>query len=212
MSFLRRLAVVGLVGMLLAAHPLWAAAAAADHSAAAGDGHAQPADTPDPLEVDVDLAICTLIVFVLLLLVLKKFAWGPIAASLDLRERTIADHIALAEQTHEEGKKLLAMYEAKLAAAQDEVRAILDQARRQAEQAHQELLAKARGEAQAETQRAKREIETAKDQAIIEVAEKSADQAVALAGKILGAKIDAADHKSLIESALASFQSAHLRN
>jgi F-type H+-transporting ATPase subunit b len=214
MNFSRVLAALGLTGVLLAAAPLRAAEKPTAHAeAAAAEGHAEHGETPDPLEVDVDLAICTLIVFVLLLIVLKKFAWGPIAAALDLRERTIADHITLAEQTHEEGKKLLALYEAKLAAAQDEVRAILDQARRQAEQAHQELLAKARAEAQAETQRAKREIEMAKDQAMIELAQMSADQAVNLAGKILGAKLDAADHRSLIEGALASFsQSAHLRN
>ncbi|HEX3654374.1 MAG TPA: F0F1 ATP synthase subunit B [Pirellulales bacterium] len=209
-----RSAAIGLAAGSLVAFLLLASPLMAQEHAAAGDSHAEHGEaTPDPLAVDVDLAICTLIIFVLLLMVLKKFAWGPIAAALDLRERTIAEHITLAEQTHEEGKKLLALYESKLAAAQDEVRAILDQARRQAEQANQKLLAEARGEAQAEMQRAKREIETAKEQALIELSEQSADQAVSLAGKILGAKLDAADHRSLIEGALASFsKSSHLRN
>ncbi|HEY5316095.1 MAG TPA: F0F1 ATP synthase subunit B [Pirellulales bacterium] len=209
------LTAASLAAMLMFAAPLRAQEhATGGHEQAASGGHAEhAAGRPDPLAVDLTLALSTLIIFLLLLIVLKKFAWGPIAAALDLRERTIAEHITLAEQTHEEGKKLLAQYEAKLTAAQDEVRAILEQARRQAEQAGQTLLAEARGEAQAEMQRAKREIETAKDQALIELSEMSADQAVGLAGKILGAKLDAADHRSLIEGALASFaQSSHLRN
>lgn len=178
---------------------------AADHG---GGGHSNV----DPLSIDIDLAFCTLIVFVLLLVVLRKFAWGPIAKGLDERERTIAEHIAFAEASQEEGRRLLAQYESKLQGAQDEVRAIMEEARRLADQAHQEMMDKARSEATAEIERARHEIATAKDQALIELAQSSANHAVELAGKILGKTLNAGEHRQLIESSLAGFTGDARRN
>ena len=49
---------------------------------------------PSPLSFDLELAICTLLVFFLMLAVLGKFAWKPIVAALEERERNISDNIA----------------------------------------------------------------------------------------------------------------------
>jgi F-type H+-transporting ATPase subunit b len=157
------------------------------------------------LKIDPDLAIFTAIVFAVLLTVLYKFAWGPISAALDQREKNIADQIAAAQSANEEAKRMLAQYEAKLAKAAEEVRGILDEARRDAEHTQQDILAKARADAGTEMERAKREIGTAKDQAIKELAETSANLAVDLAGKIVRAKLSVQDHARLIEEAMASF-------
>ena len=159
----------------------------------------------DPSEFRSDLAIWTFFVFILLLLVLRKFAWGPIMAGLEHREKVIAEHIAVAEQSEQAAKHLLAEYEAKLAKAQDEVRAVLDEARKHAERTHQEILAKARDDAKTEMDRAVREIETAKDQALISLSEASANNAVSLAGKILEWKMTPADQSALVQRALAGF-------
>ena len=50
---------------------------------------------------------------------MAKFAWRPIAAGLDKRERGIADQIAQAEAANQKAKEILADYERKLAAAQE---------------------------------------------------------------------------------------------
>jgi F-type H+-transporting ATPase subunit b len=173
----------------------------ADEHAAAGDH----AGAPSPLIIDIDLAIFTVLIFLILLAVLWKFAWGPISAALDLREKKISDNIAAAEQLNQEAKRLLGEYEAKLTAAREEVRGILDEARRDAEYAGQEIVTKARADAQTEVQRGKHEIETATAQALNELAKTSANLAVDLAGRIVSAKLNAADHAKLIEDALASF-------
>ena len=89
----------------------------------------------EPLPFDPDLAVWTVGVFVLLLAVLWKFAWGPILAGLEKREHAIAEEIASAHRQHEEANTLVAQYEARLAAAGDEVRALLDEARRDADHA-----------------------------------------------------------------------------
>ena len=175
---------------------------AGDH---AGDGHAAAIN---PLAFDPDLALFTLLIFLLLLAVLWKFAWGPIAAGLDKREQGIADQIAAAQAANEQAKLLLGQYEQKLAAAAGEVRAILDEARRDAEHTQQEILAKARADARLERDRAIREIEIATDSALKELAERSTNMAVDLAGRIVQAQLKPADHTRLIDEAMAKFPKA----
>jgi F-type H+-transporting ATPase subunit b len=162
----------------------------------------------DPLSIDPDLAIWTLVVFVILLLVLGKFAWRPILEALERREQTIANHIAEAERNHEEAKALLAEYERKLAGAANEVRELLEEARRDADHTKQAILAEAKRGAEAERDRALRDIEAATDQALKALAERSAELAVELAGKILQAKLTTADHARLIQEAMAKFPEA----
>jgi len=140
-----------------------------------------------------------------LVIILRKFAWGPIAAALEKREHHIAHEIAGAEKANHEAKALLADYQKKLDAAQLEVRGILDEARRDAENAKQTTVAEARAEAAAEGARVMRDIEAAKDAAMRELATVAADQALALAGKLLQQKLQPADHARLIDDALAKF-------
>lgn len=161
--------------------------------------------TPDPLSVDPDLAIWTLVVFVLLLIVLKRFAWGPIIEGLDRREKSVADHIAQAERNHEQAKLLLGQYEQKLAGAANEVRELLEEARRDSDHTKQEILAEARAGAEAEKARALRDIDTAADAAMEALAERSAELAIDLAGKIVHAQLSKDDHARLIQEALAKF-------
>lgn len=176
-----------------------------EHSGGAAGGRAAAIN---PLAFDPDLALFTLVIFLLLLAVLWKFAWGPIAAGLDKREQGIADQIAAAQASNEQAKALLAEYERKLLAAAAEVRGILDEARRDAEHTQQEILAKARSDARAERDRAIREIEIATDAALKELAERSTNLAIDLAGKIVQAHLQPADHARLIEEAMNRFPQA----
>ena len=158
-----------------------------------------------PEEWKSDLAIFTFVVFLLLLAILWRFAWGPIVAGLERREQTIAGHIAAAQRSHEEAKQLLADYERKLAGAADEVRGLMEEARRNAEHTKQEILAEAKASADAERNRALHDIEAATDQALKSLAERSADLAIELAGKIVQSKLSASDHTRLIQEAMARF-------
>ena len=178
--------------------PLLASAAPAEH----GDGKV------DPMAFQRDLALWTGVIFVVLFLVLAKFAWRPIADGLDNREKFVAGQIAQALQQNEEARRLLDEYHRKLAASQDEVRAIFDQARRDAEGVGREVIDKARQEAHREKDKAVHEIELASTAAMKELAELSAALAVQLAGKIVGTRLQAADHAKLIQQAVANFVQA----
>ena len=160
---------------------------------------------PDPLLFDIDLAICTLIVFLLTLLILRKFAWGPISTGLERREQAIADNIATAENAAEEARKLTAHYEQKLAGAADEVRAIIEEARRDAEHTGKQIVEKAQQKASEEGRRMLREVELAKEGALKEIADRGADLAVMLAGKIVQRELSAEDHVKLIQNAQRNF-------
>jgi F-type H+-transporting ATPase subunit b len=184
------------------------AIAAAEHAAeleAHGEG-------PNPLAVDPDLAIWTGVIFLLLFGILSVFAWPQIAAAVDERERRIADNIRAAEQKHEDAKRLLAEHEAKLAAAAGEVRALLDEARRDAEHTKSSIVADARKAAEDEKVRALRDIERAKDGAIHELAIASANVAVDLAGKVIRDKLTPEQNNQLIRDALAKFSGAPSNN
>jgi F-type H+-transporting ATPase subunit b len=165
----------------------------------------EPARAAGPEEWQTDLAIWTFVVFVVLLAVLTKFAWGPIVAGLQKREQGIADNIAAAQRSHDEAKLYLAEYEKKLANAANEVRMMLDEARRDAEHAKQEIIAEAKAAAQAEQQRGVREVRLATDQALKELSERSTNLAVELAGKIVQAQLKPADHSRLVQEAMTKF-------
>jgi F-type H+-transporting ATPase subunit b len=153
----------------------------------------------------LDPALWTAVVFLVLVAILAKFAWKPITEGLDKRERHVAEQIAQAEAANQQAKESLADYERRLAAAGDQVRSILEQGRRHAEELSRDLLDKAKQEAEAEHQRALRQIEAAADAASKELADRSAAMAVRLAGQILQVEIKPRDHARLITQAVAEF-------
>jgi F-type H+-transporting ATPase subunit b len=179
--------------------------AAREKVAAEKEEMGEPAKAAGPEEFQTDLAIWTFVVFVVLLLVLGKFAWGPIVAGLQKREKGIADNIAAAQRSYDDAKKYLAEYEKKLAGAANDVRMMLDEARRDAESAKQEIIAEAKAAAQLEQQRGVREVRTAMDQALKELSERTTNMAVELAGKIVQAQLKPADHARLVQEAMTKF-------
>jgi F-type H+-transporting ATPase subunit b len=156
-------------------------------------------------EVKTDLAIWTFVVFLVLLAILWKFAWGPIVAGLQKREQRIADNIAAAERANEQAKLLLVEYERKLAAAADQVRAMMEEARKEAEHVKLDIVAEAKEAAKLEFDRSKRELQRATDQALKELSERATNLAVDLAGKIVRAQLSHADHARLVQEAMAEF-------
>jgi F-type H+-transporting ATPase subunit b len=172
----------------------------------ADPGHAaagEAAAKPNPLGIDLDLAVWTFVVFILLFLVLKKFAWPQIVAALEERERRIAENIAAAQARHEEAKRLLAEHEAKLAAAAGEVRALLEEARRDAEHTRKSIEQQGHRAAQDELARAIREIDRAKDGAIDELAKASANVAIDLARKVIKEKLSSDEQNQIVRDALS---------
>ena len=175
--------------------------AAASHGGGHGGDHA--GSDPNPLAVDLDLAIWTGVVFLVLFFVLSKFAWPQISVALVEREKRIEDNIASAEAQREEAKLLLAQHEAKLATAADEVRALMEEARRDAEGTKMQIVADAKKDADAERDRAVRDVERATENAMKSLAETSANLAVDLAAKVVKQNVTADQQAQLVRDALS---------
>ena len=178
-----------------------------DHHDATDLSHANASkELEAPGSIAADMAIYTLVVFILMVVILRVAAWNPIKKALDDREQGIIDHIADARRSAEKAERLLEEYEAKIAAAAQEANEIVAEGRRDAEATKDRIVEEAREAATAERDRALNDIEIAKNAALQDVAEKSADIAVALAGKIVNKELNASDHQALIKETLDNIQ------
>ena len=86
---------------------------------------------------------------------------------------------------------------------------MIDKARRDGEVQKQEILSEAQAAAADEKDRALRAITAAKDVALGEIAQKSVDEAFALAGKIVRRELKTSDHAILIQETLEQFPSSN---
>jgi F-type H+-transporting ATPase subunit b len=160
----------------------------------------------NPLAFRTDLAIWTFVVFVLLFGFLSYFAWPQIAAALDERERKITDNVAAAAAKLEEAKKVLADHEAKLAAAAGEVRAMLDEARRDAEHTRKRIEAEGKQSANDDLARAVREIGRARDAAVQDLAVTSANVAIDLARGVVRQEISTERQNQIVRDAIGKLK------
>jgi F-type H+-transporting ATPase subunit b len=153
-----------------------------------------------------DLGIATLIVFGLLFVILGKFAWKPIMAGLEKREELITAARTNAEKAREDAEKLLLEVKAQRARGNEEVVALLAEARRDADNFREAERARASADIQADRERLKREIDTARDQALKELWEKTVQLAALVSSKALGRVVSPDDHRRLVDDALVELQ------
>lgn len=151
---------------------------------------------------DLGNVIWTLVVFLLVVFVLGKFAWGPILSGLQQREDFIHDALAKAKSDRDEAAAQLKLYEQKLADARAAASALVEEGRRDADALRHTIEAKAKEDAEATLQRAKREISIAKETAIKELYTLSGRLATDIAGKIVQRELKPEDHEKLIRETL----------
>lgn len=147
--------------------------------------------------------------FIVLFVVLSKFAFPPVTTMLDGRAEKIRESLEKAEETRIEAERLLEEYRVQMAEARSEATKIIEQGRTVAENMKNEIVAKAREEAEAEKLKAVEAIQAEKVAAMSELQASVANLSVAVAGKILGQKLTAADHAALIERSIAEVGSLH---
>ena len=177
--------------------------------AGGGSAHSAAVRPEDKvLDFSPELSVATAIVFLGLLVLLSKFAWGPLAKALDERERYQEETLQKAEQARAESERMLAEHRELMARANDQVRSLLDEARRNAETTGNAIVTRAQTEADSARQRAEREIGQARDQALVDIWSKTADLAVDVAGKVLAREIRPEEHRRLVEAAMHDLPAA----
>lgn len=191
---------IGVMSMLVLAQ------AALGAEAAHGEGKISP------FAGNLGNAIWTLLIFAVVLWVLGKFAWGPVLAGLQRRERFIHESLETAKRDREAAEARLREYEQKLVAARDEASKIVEEGRRDAEAVRRKIEEEARTSGDAMIERAKREINVARDTALHDLYERSAELASNMAGSILKRQISPEDHSRLIQDALTELQQKQSSN
>jgi F-type H+-transporting ATPase subunit b len=153
-------------------------------------------------DINPGLIIWTIITFVLLVAVLSKYAWNPMLKALYEREDKIRSALEQAEKARAEAAELLKQNERNVARAEEEYQKAIREGKALAEKMKDEIVHKAKQQAQRELQLAKeeiqRDIDAAKQQLRVEVA----DLAIKVAENILDETLDRQKHKKLVDSFL----------
>jgi F-type H+-transporting ATPase subunit b len=154
------------------------------------------------LRVDPGLLLWTVITFLVMTAILWKVAWRPIVDAMDARAEKVRFEIDNAERTRQEAEKLLAQHKAMMDNSRNEAAQIIAKGREEAERMKNEIVEKANAESRAIADRAKKEIELAKDKAIIDIKTEVVVLSTEIASKIINKNIKAEDQKALVEEAL----------
>ena len=195
--------------LLLPASRLAAAERAVAEAPGAATEHAEPPrDLLPSLEEKTTYleALWVVIIFVVLLAVLYPTAWKNVLAGLKKREERIRADIAEAEAVRAKAEATLKEYNAQLAAAEDRVRQLLASATADGEKLATTIRMKAQQEAEEIKERSQRDIEAARDAALKEIYERTAELATSVAEKIIRRSLNAADQQDLVRQSLDQLQ------
>jgi F-type H+-transporting ATPase subunit b len=146
--------------------------------------------------------IVEIVLFLLLVLALGKFVYPKIDGILTLRQKAIADAIAAGEKSRADAEASLRDAAAELDRARKQAQEVLTQASQTGEAMRKELQAKAEEESRHTVERAKAEIERAREQTILQLREEVGALVVDAATKLVTADLDANKHKLLIDNAV----------
>lgn len=129
-----------------------------------------------------------------------------IGRALDQRSEKIRDELDEARRLREEAQELLADYQKKARQAEDEAKAIIDQARREAEALAAETRTELAESVERRTRLAEEKIERAETQALADVRTSAVDAAVAAAEQILKAKVYGSTASTLVDESIADLK------
>jgi F-type H+-transporting ATPase subunit b len=147
-------------------------------------------------------ALWVIIIFLIMLAILYPTAWKNVLAGLKAREQRIRTDIAEAEAARARAESTLKEYNTQLATAEKRVQEMITKAVAEGERLATSIKMSAQQEAEEAKERAGRDIEAAKNQAIAEIYEQTAVLATSVAEKILRRSLNADDQRDLVRRSL----------
>lgn len=139
-----------------------------------------------------------------MLVVLRAKAWKPILDLVAEREKQIQNAIDSAKRERAEAERLLAEQKTAIAEARRESAEMLRKSQADLEKFREELMSRARKEADEARAQAGRDIEDQKAKAIAEIKSSSVDLAIEIAEKLIGERLDDSKHRTLAEQFVES--------
>ena len=148
-------------------------------------------------------ALFTLANTIALFLVMKKFLFVPILNMIEDRQKEIDGIYEAAGQAREEADAMRAEYQKKLSAAQATSERIVKEAVERGQSREEEIIRQANREASAILDKAAADIAQEKKKAINDAKDEISDMAIAIAEKVVGRELNAADQADLVDSFIA---------
>ncbi len=140
--------------------------------------------------------------FLVIWVVLAKFAWPKILANMEAREAKISADFEAAEKAKKQAQEQLSSYEAKLAGAQRDADAIIDEARTTAKKAQERIVEEANKQAGDIVARGRATVESERRAAMVDLTSTIADVSVNAAAKIIDKNLDTEGQRKLVEKYL----------
>ena len=139
--------------------------------------------------------IITIINITVLFFVLRALLWKRVTKFMEDRTRQIEESIQNSEADKAKAKALLARYEAQLKTAEAEAKAIIDDAREQAKEEAEIIIAESRAAAEASLRNAKKQLDQEQRAALAEFRKEAAALVVEAAGRLVGREIKTEDNE-----------------
>ena len=165
--------------------------------------------TGGPFTLEPGLIIWTWVVFIALFLLLRRFAWPAILKTTEERELRIRRQLEEADRLNAEAKAALEEHRKLLAGARQESHQLLLDTKSAAAKEREVLLSHTREEQEQLLDRAKKEIAAERERALAELRREAVDLSLAAASKLIGARLDAAGDRKLVEQYLDSLGDLH---
>jgi F-type H+-transporting ATPase subunit b len=165
----------------------------------ATEGGAEVAEAPNPIIPAWDEVIWGSLAFLILFVVMAKYAYPSIKASMDGRSAKIQGDLDAADSARAEAEGLRGDYDSKIAEARAEASRIIDEARQQAEVVREERIGAIDGEIAERRAQAAADIEAAKTRALADLNSQVTSLAVGAAEQVVGRSLDEAAYTQLID-------------
>ena len=156
------------------------------------------------LEPNAGLMVWTLVVFIGLMYVLKKFAFKPLFAAVEERERALTEAIEGARRDRDAASALLVEQKAQLDASRIQAQQIIADGRAVSEKMRTDMLENTRQQQTEMMDQARRDIEGETAKAIADLRREAVDLAIAGASKVIEQNLDTAGNRRIVDQFLAS--------
>lgn len=159
----------------------------------------------------VDLTLGTILAqmlnFFILVWILKRFAYKPLLNMMTERRERIAKDLADAEQARLDAEKLKEEYASQISSARQEAQQIVEKAHHQAQLTSAEEIAQAHARIEAEKEKARKDMEHEREQAMLGLRNDVVSLSVAMASKIVNKDMNSETNTKLIEDAIRQLDS-----
>ncbi|MDR0526872.1 MAG: ATP synthase F0 subunit B [Spirochaetaceae bacterium] len=150
----------------------------------------------------------TILNIAILFLVLRAILFKPVTRFIKARAAKIESELSLAAKEREEVKRLMADYEARMNASNEELRLMSENSRRAAEERAGAIIAEGKAQADALVAAARKQIDAEKHAALLLFKSEAASLIMRAASRLLRREISGEDARRAAENALAELSGA----